>query len=584
MRKALLVALTVAIIWPSAASAADTVVDAGSMTLGTGMELRGAYIAFLSDGTPATRSITVDRVTQVTVSAWARLCDGAPVAIVSIDGKVVANITVTGTMPATYSAAVTVPAGTHTLGLQFQSDAYLSDTCDRNLYVDKVILSGADPTPTPAPTSTPSSTTPPEDRPFPRLFMVHQVITDPTDAANLAKWDWVVLSKAYPSSTALIPTLRAANRKIKVSLYTNASEDEDHRSEPDPTLSPTAYSSGFTDGWWLRNADGSYATLPWNPENQMLDLSQFCPVVAGKTWSDYLVQWIAANYHEDGVFVDIITDPSLNGVYPYWKLSEQVPDVDLDRDGIPDVAEHGAQWVDDQWAQGARAFISRLRALIGPDQIIIGNNGMGFNSLANGNVLETGVMPEAALTALQSWETNHFGPYYSAALTPASDYSSSPQTDYKLMRHNLASALMAGSYFGYADGNGPRGGYSTLWWYDEYSVDLATGTATGDASHKGYLGQPLGPAQRLSNGIWRRDFDHGIALINMTNSTQSVDLGGTFRRIHGTQDPVTNNGATVTSVTLSGQDAIILLRDPPDRPSTSLLPASGASRSSQPRG
>jgi hypothetical protein len=60
--------------------------------------------------------------------------------------------------------------------------------------------------------------------------------------------------------------------------------------------------------------------------------------------------------------------------------------------------------------------------------------------------------------------------------------------------------------------------------------------------------------------VFRRDFEHGIALANATPSSRTIDLGGTFRRIKGTQDPDVNDGATVTSVTLSPYDGLLLVR------------------------
>jgi hypothetical protein len=60
--------------------------------------------------------------------------------------------------------------------------------------------------------------------------------------------------------------------------------------------------------------------------------------------------------------------------------------------------------------------------------------------------------------------------------------------------------------------------------------------------------------------VFRRDFDHGIALANATAKSRTVQLGGTFRRIKGTQDPAVNNGATVTSVTLPPFDGLLLAR------------------------
>jgi len=61
--------------------------------------------------------------------------------------------------------------------------------------------------------------------------------------------------------------------------------------------------------------------------------------------------------------------------------------------------------------------------------------------------------------------------------------------------------------------------------------------------------------------VWRRDFDNGIVLVNPAgNGAKTVDLGGTFHKLTGTQAPDINNGATVTSVTLADRDGIVLSR------------------------
>ena len=60
--------------------------------------------------------------------------------------------------------------------------------------------------------------------------------------------------------------------------------------------------------------------------------------------------------------------------------------------------------------------------------------------------------------------------------------------------------------------------------------------------------------------VFRRDFDKGIVVANATPVTQTIQLGGTFRKIKGRQDPTVNNGATVSSVTLPPYDALLLMR------------------------
>ena len=89
------------------------------------------------------------------------------------------------------------------------------------------------------------------------------------------------------------------------------------------------------------------------------------------------------------------------------------------------------------------------------------------------------------------------------------------------------------------------------------------------------LDQNLGTGQTVptaawQKGVWRRDFDNGIVLVNPKgNGPQTVTLETSYIKIKGAQDPVTNNGQTVTTVTLKDRDGIILLRPTPvTRPAT----------------
>lgn len=66
--------------------------------------------------------------------------------------------------------------------------------------------------------------------------------------------------------------------------------------------------------------------------------------------------------------------------------------------------------------------------------------------------------------------------------------------------------------------------------------------------------------------VYRRDFDHGIVVINPSLTDKTVTLEKPYKKILGTRDPVVNNGAVVDSVTLLGSqfnngigDAIFLL-------------------------
>jgi hypothetical protein len=123
-----------------------------------------------------------------------------------------------------------------------------------------------------------------------------------------------------------------------------------------------------------------------------------------------------------------------------------------------------------------------------------------------------------------------------------------------------------------------------LWWFDEYAVDgqgRAINVYATPAPHPlvnirtdlleqmqfadavrpglGYLGYPVTGAITLTEGIYRRDFERGIVLGNFSPVTITLTLEKPYRKILGIQDPQTNDGSLVMTVTLPAKDALILL-------------------------
>ena len=60
--------------------------------------------------------------------------------------------------------------------------------------------------------------------------------------------------------------------------------------------------------------------------------------------------------------------------------------------------------------------------------------------------------------------------------------------------------------------------------------------------------------------LWRRDYDHGIVIVNATSSTATIALDNTYVKINGSQDRSVNDGSQVDKVTIAPHDGIILLR------------------------
>jgi hypothetical protein len=73
------------------------------------------------------------------------------------------------------------------------------------------------------------------------------------------------------------------------------------------------------------------------------------------------------------------------------------------------------------------------------------------------------------------------------------------------------------------------------------------------------LGNAISSPQTAAwqHGVYRRDFDNGIALVNPKgNGAQTVQHETSYKRLLGSQAPGVNNGQTVTSVTLQDRDGI----------------------------
>ena len=179
--------------------------------------------------------------------------------------------------------------------------------------------------------------------------------------------------------------------------------------------------------------------------------------------------------------------------------------------------------------------------------------------------------PATLLSAANTWLTFHdpLGqPRYMAALQQATDINGNvlmwtqgdPNTAASMdrpdvlrsMRWGLTLSLMTGVYYEII-GNFYGNSQNCRWWFDEYDGGIGI-------RRRGYLGQPLGSYTKAVSGVYRRNFEHGIAINNSSSSPKTVALHGVFRKLKGTQDPTLNDGSLVSSVTVPAQDGIILLR------------------------
>ncbi len=139
MKLPLAVATAALLITASPAAAAPVTVEAETLSLpsGSGQVVPGG-LKIWSTAT-ATGSVTSRATRRITVRARGEQCNGAPRMIVSVDGRVALDVSVSATSWTDYAADLALADGTHTLTVRFDNDARTA-TCDRNLLVDRVVL------------------------------------------------------------------------------------------------------------------------------------------------------------------------------------------------------------------------------------------------------------------------------------------------------------------------------------------------------------------------------------------------------------------------------------------------------------
>jgi hypothetical protein len=305
--------------------------------------------------------------------------------------------------------------------------------------------------------------------------------------------------------------------------------------------------------WWVYNPYGSSSKVlaDTGSSNYILNITNY----ANKDSSGLrLNQWFA-NYVADQIYKP---SPSIDGLYTdsmYWKPRK---DGDWNQDGKVDSSSDST--VRAWYRQGWATYISAIRAKM-PGKKQIGNVADWGDTSAVLTELQgklDGGLMEGMIGKTWSTETSTgwaamMARYRKTMAAMAGEkllifHAVGTPTDYQGFRYGLASCLMDNGYFAYNDTTTSSGKYTGVPQFDEYNVDL--GAATSSPSTSAY-----------QNGVYRRDFEKGIVLVNPKgNGGRTVTLGGSFKKFSGTQDPGVNNGATVTSVTLKDRDGIILLR------------------------
>ena len=361
----------------------------------------------------------------------------------------------------------------------------------------------------------------------------------PSKITELAKWDLLILDmEVQVSSLAALKKIKELNPNIIILAYITPQEIK-----ADAAISYSQMrrklASGIGPTWYLTDIGNNKISF-W-PGTWMLDMADNAPVVNGVRFNQYLAQFVSREILSTGLWDGVFYDNAWRDVK--WLTGDNV---DLNKDGQLDSD------IDLHWREGMRSLYQQTRQLTGNKYIILGNiTSSEYKNDLNGGMLEN--FPsinggwQGTMEVYASTEQGSVLPRFMVINANVGN-KGTETSNLKRMRYGLASTLMLDGYYAFDFGDQ---NHNQTWWYDEYDIEL---------------GNPVSAPLSLNNkpqfsaDVWRREYQNGIAMVNATDQTQTVDLGAEYEKLSGLQDKVTNNGAIVDQVTLPGKDGLIMLR------------------------
>jgi hypothetical protein len=268
--------------------------------------------------------------------------------------------------------------------------------------------------------------------------------------------------------------------------------------------------------------------------------------IVAESVADLFYDAIIRNGKWDGIFLDIYCEQ-------FGWTQTPSESIDVVRAGYPNVAAF-----DVAWRAGGDTLASRLRALGGPNFILVGNCATSTQySTLNGWMHENFPYQNGG-----TWYENMFrtpGGYFTDEANfrqPTHDYlftatqGSLPYdgNNARKVRFGLGSAALGTGYgvFGPSSRVATTAPYHT-WWYDEYAVNRTTGIASPLIGNTGWLGQPLGPAYQM---IWAGS---GADAVSNPDFETSVTTGWVLSYGNGAVGSVVRDPATAATGTSSAK-------------------------------
>ena len=381
-----------------------------------------------------------------------------------------------------------------------------------------------------------------ENHQYPKIanvFLEWKLTAAQADA--LSKWDVVVLDMEVQNhSRNLMKRMRAKNPDIVILAYITSQEIRRDATSLQHS-SPLRYklNNSIHKSWWLTDQNGKQ--LSWWPGTKLLNVTNGSGKNnANQKWNDFLPEFVSKNILSNELWDGVFYDNSWDNISYFMPQG-----TDLNRDGKLDTQRpHN----DNQWRDGMVKIFQKTKHLH-PDKIIIANGGHVYAPHVNGALYEHFGEDNFAhgLNKTKDVESKSLTP--TVSILNSNVQNSGFLQDYRHMRFGLTSTLLTDAYYSFDNGDAT---HAETWRYDEYDVVL------GDAKSKAK--KDFVEHSKISDGVWKREFANGVAIVNATSNSQDIDLGGEFEAIRGKQDPLHNNGRIVESIKLASNDGKILLR------------------------
>ena len=387
---------------------------------------------------------------------------------------------------------------------------------------------------------------------FPRLLGMNigkKHYDDPVYQAQLAKLDVVIFGfpagwnprhETDPIGTVL-RNLKRLHPGIKLGQYTILNE-----AYGDPAIAGNTDIAAILEAnqWWLRNSKGE--KVQWTSRYH--------------TWEINATHWASAN-PKGQRYADWLTERNnrlffeSHPEFDIWYVDNVMwrPRVtgDWDHDGVDD--NRNDPRIQTAYREGMANYWKAIRK-VQPSRIIMGNTDSDlsapeFRQKLDAAFLEGWMGASYSIERQKGWVgamelyRTTLGNLPAGAILAVNIHA--PSKDYQFFRYALASCLMDDGYFSFSDSTTL---YSTVSLFDEYDAPL--GRAKTPPPHAAW-----------QNGVWRRDFVGGIALVNPTDAPVTVTIEPGFHKLHGQQAPEINDGTAAREITLKKKDGILLIRD-----------------------